>query len=146
SIGGTTSTIDQYCYGSRVVTVSGARTTIADYARGELTEIDREAKTFSITRFDDVAKALSVTGSEAPGSDGKWQVRSSGDTVEAELHDGDGGGDAMRKTRVVVNPAVAMSKDALDVLIGAAYPNARKNEDQVTVDAARIRGVAAMSG
>jgi hypothetical protein len=139
SNGNTTSTSDQYCYGNRVVTVSGARTTIADYARAELTEIDREAKTFSVTRFDDVARALSVAAPEAQKNESEWQVRSSGDAVEAQLHDGA----VLRKARVVVNPAVALSRDALDVLIGAAYPNARKAEDRVVADAARMRSVAA---
>ena len=42
--------------------------------------------------------------------------------------------------RVGVDRNVALSKDALDVLIGAAYPNDRKPEDHVVLEAARSRG------
>jgi hypothetical protein len=149
SVSGTTTTVEQYCYGNRVVTVNGANTSIVDYGRGELTEIDRDAGTFSVTRFDDVARALRVTGAPAgetpaqqqSGSGSGWELRSSGDSVEAQLRSDEG----TRKARVVVNPAVTISKDALDVLIGAAYPNARKAEDRVVVDASRLRAVSAQS-
>src|SRR5438874_8531547 len=57
SISGKSVTFDQYCAGNRIVTVRGARVTIADYEKQELTEVDREAGTYSVTRFDEIAKA-----------------------------------------------------------------------------------------
>jgi len=42
SIGDKTVTVEQYCYGDRVVSVNGTRTSVADYGKGELTEIDRQ--------------------------------------------------------------------------------------------------------
>lgn len=147
SIGGATAVIEQYCYGNRVVSVNGSITTIADYGKGELTEINREEGTYSITRFDDVAKALRV-GSPAADTATKaeWKVRGTGlnqlrtnrasDAVEAELEDGN----TTRRTRVAFDRSISLSRDALDVLIGAAYPNSRKAEDTVVVEAARARG------
>lgn len=149
SIGGATVTVEQYCYGNRVVTVSGPLTTIADYGKGELTEIHREQRTYSVTRFDDVARALRAGGAPpvaAAATKGEWKIRSTGlnqlrtnrasDAVEAELDEGH----VKRQARVAVDRSVSLSKDALDVLIGAAYPNSRKAEAEIVVDAARSRG------
>jgi len=52
SIGGATTVVEQYCYGNRVITVSGNVTTIADYDKSEITEINRADGTYSISRFD----------------------------------------------------------------------------------------------
>jgi hypothetical protein len=147
SIGGAVVTLDQYCYGNRVVTVNGPVTSIADYGKGELTEINREDGTYSITRFDDVAKAMLVSApaSETKGK-GEWKIKGSGlnqlrttrasDAIEAELDEGN----VKRETRVAVDRTVSLSKDALDVLIGAAYPNSRKAEDTVVIEAAKSKG------
>jgi hypothetical protein len=146
SIGASTTTVDQYCYGNRVVTVSGSLTSIADYGKGELTEIDRAGGTYSITRFADVAKALQygAPAIEAKAS-GEWKVKSGGlnqlrtnlasEAFEADLDEGN----IKRHARVAVDRGVTLSKDALDVLIGAAYPNSRKVEDAVVVEAAKAR-------
>jgi len=146
SIGNTTTVVDQYCYANRVVTVRGHLTSIADYERGELTEINRDDSTYSVTRFDEVAKALGAAGppSAAPAKSA-WKVRSSGvqqvrtnrsaDVFEGELEE-EG---VTRRTRVAVDRSVSLSKDALDILIGAAYPSSRKAEDQVVVEATRTR-------
>ena len=144
SIGGSTAVVEQYCYGNRVVSVNGPFTSIADYGKGELTEINREERTYSVTRFDEVAKALSI-GNPAAATKGEWKLQSSGlselrttrasDAVEGELADGG----VTRHTRVAVDRTVTLSKDALDVVIGAAYPNSRKIEDSVIVEAARGR-------
>lgn len=143
SIGGATVTIEQYCQGNRVVSVQGPRTSIADYGRNELTEIDRESNTYSITRFDDVAKALQVGAPAVETAKAEWKIRSGGlnrlrtnrasDSLEAELDEGT----TKRQTRVAVDRTVSLSKDAVDVLIGAAYPNNRKAEDQVVLQAAK---------
>jgi len=135
SIGGKTVTVEQYCYGDRVVSVKGAQTSIADYGKGELTEIDREENTYSVTRFEDVAKALRVgappAADSAKAAKAEWKLASSG--LEAELDDGT----TKRNTRVALDRKVSLSKDALDVLIGAAYPNNRKAEDEVVLQMAK---------
>jgi hypothetical protein len=143
SIGGTMVTVEQYCYGNRVVSVNGTVTSIADYDKGELTEIDREDRTYSVTRFDDVAKALVYGVPKGEATKAQWKVKSSGleqirsnranAAFEAELDEGT----TKRHTRIAVDRTVSLSKDALDVLIGAAYPNARKAEDTVVLQAAK---------
>lgn len=146
SIGNSTTVVDQYCYGNRVVAVNGGITTIADYGKGDLTEINRDERTYSVTRFDDVAKALTAGGTPAATpAKSEWKVRSTGrqqlrtnraaDVFEAELEEGE----MTRRTRVAVDRSIGLSRDALDILIGAAYPSNRKAEDQVVVDAARSR-------
>jgi len=144
SIGGSTTVVEQYCYGNRVISISGPITTIADYGKGELTEINRDEGTYSVTRFDEVAKALRTGTSDAPK--GEWKLRSSGlgqlrttranAAVEGELEQGT----TTRHTRVAVDRTIKLSKDALDVLVGAAYPNSRKIEDAVIVEAAKAAG------
>ncbi len=57
SISDKTALVEEYGYGNPLVAVRGARTSIADYEKGELIEIDRDAGTYSITRFDALAKA-----------------------------------------------------------------------------------------
>ncbi len=135
SIGGKTVTVEQYCYGDRVVSVRGGQTSIADYGKGELTEIDRQENTYSITRFEDVAKAFRsgapLAADSAKAASPEWKFAGSG--LEAELDDGT----TKRRTRVAVDRKVSLSKDALDVLIGAAYPNNRKPEDEVVLQMAK---------
>lgn len=137
SIGGATVTVEQYCYGNRVVSVSGAVTSIADYEKNELTEINRDEGTYSITRFDDVAKALHYGAPAAVSTEtlkADWEIRNNaGNALEAELDEGA----TKRQTRVAVDRSISISKDALDVLIGAAYPNSRKPEDAIAVQAAK---------
>lgn len=142
SIGGSTEVVEQYCYGDRVISVKGAVTTIADYGKGELTEINRDERTWSVTRFDDVAKSLRVGAAERTVK-GKWVIQSTGLTqlrttrasnaFEGELEEAG----TKRHSRVAVDRSVRLSKDALDVLIGAAYPNSRKIEDTVVLEAAK---------
>src|SRR2546423_202053 len=106
SIAGKSATFDQYCAGNRIVTVRGARVSIADYDKQELTEIDREAGTYSVTRFNEIAKAK-------PG---------------AKARDDE-------KIEVNVNRQVALSRDAVEALIGASYPNTRTKRHDAVLNA-----------
>src|SRR4051794_27842202 len=60
SISGKTAVLEEYAYGNRLIAVRGAKTSIADYEKGELIEIDRDAGTYSVTRFDAVARANQI--------------------------------------------------------------------------------------
>ena len=51
-VSGTTTVIDEYCQGNRVVAVSGQKTAIADYDKGVITEIDFAGGTYSVTKFE----------------------------------------------------------------------------------------------
>ena len=57
SISEKTVLLEEYGVGNRLIAVRGGQTSIADYEKGELIEIDRDAGTYSITRFDALARA-----------------------------------------------------------------------------------------
>jgi len=113
--------VEEYCFGNRVVTTRGDRTVIADYERREITEIDRANATYSVTKFDDVAAAHGprrVRTSDAPllraGSE-----RRGGRNVEVFTADDRA---ARLRAEIAVDPTIELSRDAFDVVVGAAYP------------------------
>jgi len=149
SISGSTTTVEQYCYGNRVVTVRGPVTTIADYDKGEITEINRDAATYSVSRFDQIAKALHpkalAASSARTSSDAKksWELRPLGRTGalsarSTDVFEADRDDAAMKRhVRIGVDSSVALSKDALDVLTGSAFPGSPKDEDGAIAIAAK---------
>lgn len=129
-ISGSTTTIDEYCYGNRVISVSGDVTAIADYEKGELTRIDRARSTYSVTRFDEIARSRGASHARLDAGTDEWTMRDggtvsvaggTGEQVEAERRDGEGS----QSVRVVVDRSRRLSRAAAEVLLGAAYPNAR---------------------
>lgn len=147
SIGGGTTVVEQYCYGNRVITVRGPITTIADYDKGELTEINREDGTYSISRFDQVAKALNPKALQATSQSGgakkTWELRKVGraDALSArstEVFEADRKDEAVtRHVRIGIDSSIALSKDALDVITGSAFPANPKEEDAAIASAAK---------
>ena len=150
-LSGTTVTIDEYCYGNRVVSVSGDKTVIADYDKQEITEINRKSGTYSVARFDEVAD-VSIAAepsavSKSIGTEGvkrdRWTATprgvrgAAGRSVEhfefAETTN------TKRKVEVGIDRSVALSEEAVEVLIGAAYPNPRREEHEPLLRAAGIR-------
>ena len=127
-----TTTIDEYCQGNRIVSTSGARAITVDYEKQTVTEVDRTAGTYSITSFDDIARAnaalrpaKATTEKAADWSATRlranaWRFAAkSGTTID-----------------VAVDPTVKISREALDALIGAAYPNRRTPEHDALTRAA----------
>lgn len=152
---GSTTTIEEYCYGNRVVSVSGDKTVIADYDKQEITEIDRHAGTYSISRFDEVASVGTVGASriasepeqsvsaEAVKRD-RWTatprgVRGSAAGRSVEQFEFAEGGASGRKVEVGIDRSIALSEEAVEVLIGAAYPNPRRDEHEPLLRAAGVR-------
>lgn len=148
-ISGKTVTIDEYCAGNRVVSVSGDKTVIADYEKQEVTEIDRRNGTYSVSRFDEMATIAESTtetkrgaGSEAPKRD-RWKATprgvrgAAGRSVEAFEFSEEG--EARRKVEVDIDRSIALSQEAVEVLIGAAYPNPRREEHEPLLRAAGVR-------
>src|SRR5579872_2758433 len=88
-VANSSTTIDEYCYGDRIVTINGPRVAITDYAEQRLTEIDHQRGTYSVTSFAEIAKARPVA------LDSKTTVR------------------------VEVDRGVALSREAVEALIGA---------------------------
>lgn len=148
-ITGSTVTIDEYCYGNRVVSVSGDKTVIADYDKQEITEIDRHAGTYSVSRFDEVA-SVSAAGESATATPGegvkrdRWTatprgVRGSAAGRSVEQFEFTEEGESGRKVEVGIDRGIALSEEAVEVLIGAAYPNPRRDEHEPLLRAAGVR-------
>ena len=149
-------TVHEYCAGNRIVTVSGSRVVVADYDKQELTEIDREAGTYSVTRFEEIARvqqdlqrtpaAGAKSGVNAAAKKETWKTTplgarsSAGRSVDSfELVHGEKAG---RTTiQVGVDRHVTLTRGAVEVLIGAAFPNVRRDEhDALLAASAGTRG------
>ena len=147
-LSGKTVVIDEYCSGNRVVSVSGDKTVIADYEKQQLTEINRKEGTYSISRFDEVATVTTEEpSSRSIGSEGvkrdRWSATPRGIRGAAgrsvEHFEFSENGEAKRKVEVGIDRSVALSEEAVEVLIGAAYPNPRREEHEPLLRAAGIR-------
>lgn len=144
-VSGTTATIDEYLTGDRVVSVRGTRTAIADYSAGRLVVIDRQAGTYSITTFHELAATVPASRALSRAELGRrWNIApaatsagQSGDWQEARAVDGSA------TIRVRRDSAVPLSRAALEVLLGVAYPGAAAEHDQVTIAMAAANEVAA---
>lgn len=154
----TATTVHEYCAGNQLITVNGSRVAIADYDKQQLTEIDRDAGTYSVTRFDEIAKAQTTmatttmalarksTDKSAAKAD-PWKSTPLGARPSAAGRSLDSfelvRGDAREKTTIEVgiDRRVALSRDAVEVLVGASYPNARRDEHDALLRAASgVRG------
>lgn len=141
-ISGSTSKIEEYCLGSRVISIRDTKTSIADYEKGELTEIDRAKGTYSVTSFDAIARALP----EASSGQSKKNQRDSELTDLGVRPVGTRGGRAFeariespgasRRVEVVVDAQLKVSREAVEVLAGAAFPLRRTAENEITIAAA----------
>ena len=148
-ISGKTVVLNEYGYGNRLVSVRGDLTAIADYEKGELTEIDRRAGTYSVTRFDTIARAIRLQGGPGGGGEnrpgGEEMLRAapelqplgakatkSGRTAEFFRGEGES-----QNVEVAVDRSVRVSKEALEVLLGTAYPGTRSEQHDMVMSAAR---------
>ncbi len=131
-ITGKTSHLEQYCLANRVVSIAGSRTVIADYDRSELTEIDRDHGTYSVTPFSAVASSrphrkvvraaatANATPAAAPAMEHRGTDRRAGRSVD--LYAGDDAAHALH-AEVAVDQSAGLSRDAFDVLVGAGFPS-----------------------
>jgi hypothetical protein len=149
-----TTRIDEYCHGNRIVSVSGTRTAIADYAKGELTEIDFAAGTYSVTKFESIARVheksapavdrASASTSRNGTSRNGWRVEAKGgsviasrpaDTTEAE-NDDDG---SRRVIRISSDRQITMNRAAVEAVMGIGYPHRTDSSADVVLGALRVR-------
>ena len=124
---GTTATLEEYYFGSRAVTVRGERTVIVDYDKREITEIDRANATYSVTRFEQVAAArgervAAKRSAEAakPAIVAAGSDRRGGRAVD--VFTAEDSATALH-AEIAVDTVVELSRDAFDIVVGAAYPN-----------------------
>jgi hypothetical protein len=156
-LSGKTVTIDEYCYGNRVVSVTADKTVIADYDKQQITEINRRNGTYSVSRFDEVAAMSAQSETKAApapiGTEGvkrdRWTATPRGIRGAAgrsvEHFEFTENGEAKRKVEVGIDRSVALSEEAVEVLIGAAYPNPRREEHEPLLRAAGIRDASRVS-
>jgi hypothetical protein len=139
--GGNTSVVDEYCRGNTIISISGDRTVIADYEKQTVTEIDRAHRTYSVTPFAELAKIAPPPPRSAKTADETFTYRTIGaraahagaDFYEAEAKIA---GTPIRKVETAVDRSVALSRDAAEVLAGAAYPRSRSDESEIVLRAA----------
>jgi len=133
--------IDEYYSGDRVITINGAKTAIADYAKQELTDIDRGKATYSVASFAQLAsamparRAMSASTDTRPVIERKGSDRRAGRNVEIVTADDPA---ASLHVEVAVDESASLSKDAFDVIAGGAFPKS----GGPAVDL--VRGAAAM--
>jgi hypothetical protein len=140
-----TTRIEEYCFGNRTISIVDTKTVIADYDKSQLTEIDRAKGVYSVTPFEAVARAQAVPGAirrTALGTRpfdftdrGTQVIRGRrGHAVETAVE--------MERGKatfyVVVDSQLDLSREALAVITGAAWPQARTAEYDV-IEAASER-------
>ena len=157
---GSTTTIEEYCYGNRVVSVSGDKTVIADYDKQQITEIDRKAGTYSISRFDEVASVVSAAGESSatdaePGAKrdrwiatprgvrGSAAGRSAGRSVEQFEFAEDGA--SGRRVAVGIDRSIALSEEAVEVLDRCRVPQPASRRARAVVARGRCREARAIA-
>lgn len=141
----TTAIVDEYCLGNRIVSVRGSLTAIADYEKGELLEIDRVAGTYSVTRFEEIAKARArTTENRAVARAANWNTKvlaprtiagRLGDTLQSELDTPEG----RQRIEITSDREITLKKSALEVLLGTAWPNEKDAHGEATLNALRPR-------
>lgn len=142
-----TTVVEEFYLANRVISVAGDRTVIADYDRSEVIEIDRAEGTYSVTPFAAIAAAATkpMHAIATQESEERWTIektvgaktdaRSARPNAEFFSATPRQRGD-IRRMEVAVDRSVTLTRDALDVIIGAAYPNERPAEAEVYVRAA----------
>lgn len=133
----TSATLDEYCAGNRIVTVSGSKVVITDFETKQLTEIDHARATWSVTRFDDIAAARR-SNARAVQSAPAWKstplgLRGALDRFEFA--------DGKRRVEVGIDRRVTLSREAVEALIGASYPNPHSDENDAILRSAERNGV-----
>lgn len=144
-------TVHEYCAGNQIVTVNGNRVSIVDYAKQEMTEIDRAGGEYSVTRFDDIARVTpmpsasprsAANSTAAPEARERWKTTalgrkssSAGRSVDVFEIATTEPGSGQVKIEVGLDRNVRLSRAAVEVLIGASFPNPRREEHAAILSA-----------
>jgi hypothetical protein len=150
-ISGQRQLVQEYYAGNRMISISGEKVAISDYGKGELTVIDRQAVTWSLTPFEKLAKGRrSSAGVFSQHHRAEWSQRQlpaasiagrSVDVVEAQR----AGSGEIRSIRVAFDRSTAISRSALEVILGVAYPAAPSEVGETIVALAYNGGLVAMA-
>jgi hypothetical protein len=139
-----TTVVDEYCYGNRIVSISGSRTAIVDHEKGLVTVIDTAAGTWSEARFEEIARVQSRSRrSSVPGGEWRREERPArvvasrpGDSLELSRTE-------TRETVVVtltLDRQLALSRPAMEALLGSGHPNPSDSMSDAVIGALRERG------
>jgi hypothetical protein len=143
-ISGTTTIVDEYCHGNRTVSISGNRTSIVEHEKGTVTVIDFAAGTWSSATFEELARVRSAGArvKSASAARSVWQMEPrnqrtvasrNADTFEARRTD-EGGTQIIR---IAADRQIALSRAAVEALLGVGHPNPSDPSSEVIVGALR---------
>lgn len=136
----TSSTIAEYCSGSRITSVAGTNVTTIDYGRGEVTEVDRVAATYSVTTFTEIANASRHSAAQVQPS--PWKVvalasRPADNGHVAAVYLATKTSTAAKVTvEISIDRQLPISRAAVEALIGSSYPNRRGDIHDAILEAA----------
>jgi hypothetical protein len=147
-------TLDEYCAGNRTITIRGPRVTVVDYDQQTVTEIDHAGGTYSITRFDEIAKAqqrkpqarrtTSATGATGTAPS-RWKqtelgMKSSSAGRSVDSYELVAGSEReLRRIEIGVDRQISLTRGAAEVLVGAAYPSAHTEDHDAILGAMASR-------
>ena len=140
-IAGNVMQVDEYYSGNRIVSVRGSLCAITDFDAQQLTEIDHARRRFSVTRFDELAKAQTNrlgTSANAAVAHDEWKATPLG----MKSTTGGRAADAYLLERphesiaVSLDREIKLSRAAIEAVIGATYPNPRREEHDAILHAA----------
>lgn len=144
--------VEEFCQGSRIVSVIGPVTAIVDYSAGTLTRIDRDARTFSVTSFADLARSRSNGKvKERVVSPQPWKVSSSGRgevggraaervVIERRVEGG------RHELDIATDLLVLLSRPAAEALLGFSFPAAPRAAEAELIFGALSKGGGSRSG
>ncbi|MGH9456389.1 MAG: hypothetical protein ACRD2J_01965 [Thermoanaerobaculia bacterium] len=149
---GRTFTVEEYFVRNRSVAIHGDRVAIADYENGELIRIDRAAATWSRTSFEAIARAnadlrprpragSSASASASAGAGVRFAGRERRRGRDVEVFRGDSG--EGREIEIAVDRSVLFGRDAVEIVLGAAYPFEPSLETAAILSASRGGEIAA---
>jgi hypothetical protein len=139
-IASSTTEVDEYCTGNKIITIHGAKTAIVDYERQELLEIDRAASTYSVASFEEIAAARAIAEPSIPrpakiestAARESWKTTPLGSKLTTAGRSADSFEitTSSVKVEVAVDRQVTLSRAALDAISGASYPNKATDQQE----------------
>lgn len=133
-------TVDEYLVGNVMISIAGGKTAILDYGKNQLTLIDRDASTYSISTFEEIAQSLppvvqrlrseKLSVRELPG---RRKAGRDADVYEVVPSDTAA---SFARIEVALARDIELTREALEVVIGSRYPNARGSEHEAVMRAA----------
>jgi hypothetical protein len=142
---GTTTTVSEFCSGNRITSVVGeggvvARISSVDYELQQLLEIDRVALTYSVTSFEEIAKGAPSRSDATGGAPREWVVRPRESSQSLETFEAESTTPAGKmRIEVSIDRHRTLSREAVEAITGAAYPNRESDARTLIVGAAAPR-------